>query len=106
MVIEHVLTIIAAVFACTGFWELVRYLIDKKTKSISAEQEAHLAVLHELIYPKLEKAVIDGKVGIEELDRIDTLYQPYKKLGGNGIIERRYNRVHELPIFDDQKIES
>lgn len=95
--------IIIAIFGCLGFWELVRYLIESRRKKKSALEQATLALLHETIYPLLEEAVLRGNVGIEEFDRIDNLYQPYTRLGGNGTVRRRYELVVNLPRTDDRK---
>lgn len=97
------LELVIAVFACTGFWEFARYVFDSKRKKRTANEQGTLAVLHELIYPKLEDAIIAGKIGIEEFDRIDNLAQPYFLLGGNGTVRRRYEMCKDLPRIDDRK---
>ncbi len=103
MVDGRFLELVIAVFACTGFWEFCRYLFESKRKKRTATEDGLLAVLHELIYPKLEDAILDGEVGIEEFDRIDNLAQPYFKLGGNGTVRRRYEMCIDLPRVDDRK---
>lgn len=100
----HLAVLVSTIFACTGFWELVRYLIATRRTKRTASDDADLAVIHELIYPKLEDCILRGNVGIEEFDRIDKLYKPYKELGGNGTVERRYLMVEKLPRFDDRRV--
>lgn len=100
---DRLIQIVIALFACTGFWELVKYLASTHHRRNTANEDGTLAVLHELIYPKLEKAILAGRVGIEEFDRIDNLAQPYFRLGGNGTVRRRYDMVNELPRYDDRK---
>lgn len=95
--------VIITVLGCMGFWELLRYLLESRRKKKTALEEATLALLHETLYPLLEKAVLRGSVGIEEFDRIDNLYRPYERLGGNGTIKRRYDIVSDLPRTDDRK---
>lgn len=95
--------IVIAVFACTGFWQFVQYLIDTHRTKRTATEEATVAILHELVYPKLEECILRGSVGLEEYDRIDYLVQPYLRLGGNGTVKRRFDMVTELPRIDDVK---
>lgn len=94
--------ILISVFACTGFWEFLRYIVSSRKKKQSAEDRALLAILHELVYPKLEDCIIRQSVGLEEFDRIDNLVQPYFALGGNGTVRRRYDMVLKLPRTDDR----
>lgn len=95
--------IILAIFGSMGMWELLRFLIESRTQKKSTQEEAILALIHETLYPLLDEAVLRGSVGIEEFDRIDNLYSPYHRLGGNGTIKRRYDIVSELPRTDDRK---
>lgn len=95
--------LLLTIFGCVGFWEVVRYLLESRHDKHSALEEATLALIHETLYPLLEEAVLRGSVGIEEFDRIDNLYKPYSRLGGNGTIKRRYELVAEMPRVDDRK---
>ena len=95
--------ILLTILGCMGSWELLRYLLESRRKKRTALEEATLALIHETVYPLLEDAVLRGSVGIEEFDRIDSLYKPYARLGGNGTIERRYDIVKDLPRTDDRK---
>lgn len=94
--------IIVTIVACTGFWEFVRWVFATIHIKQSAEDLALLAILHELVYPKLEDCIIRQSVGLEEFDRIDSLVQPYFALGGNGTVRRRYDMVLKLPRTDDR----
>lgn len=95
--------VIITILGCMGFWELLRYILESRRKKKTALEEATLALIHETLYPLLEGAVLSGSVGIEEFDRIDNLYKPYERLGGNGTIKRRYDIVQDLPRTDDRK---
>ena len=94
--------IIVTIVACTGFWEFVRWVFATIHTKRSADDEALLAILHEMVYPKLEECIIRQQVGLEEFDRIDKLAQPYFALGGNGTVRRRYDMAHDLPRIDDR----
>lgn len=95
--------VIVTILGCMGFWELLRYILESRRKKKTALEEATLALIHETLYPLLEEAVLRGYVGIEEFDRIDNLYRPYERLGGNGTTKRRYDIVQDLPRTDDRK---
>lgn len=110
-------TFLALALAClggTGFWSFVQMIYRTKSKKKSAEGEALLAILHDMIYPALEVVVTrPGEiVGYEEMDRIRRLYEPYKKLGGNGTVESRfkiaeaYRRVPDEVIYRELEIKT
>ena len=99
---KELLTILIAVFGCTGFWSFVQWFAASRRKVRTASEEALLAILHDMIYPMLEHIVLrpGENVGYEEMDRVRRLYEPYQKLGGNGTVEARYRIAegyHRVP---------
>ena len=98
--------VVLAIFGCTGFWELVKYIIQVRSTKRSASDEALLAILHEMIYPMLEIVVTrPGEVvGYNEMDRIRQLYEPYKRLGGNGTVEARYEIAETYKRIPDEVV--
>lgn len=94
----NIVQILLAIFASTGFWELIRYFVDQRTKKKSATTEMLLGLGHDRIYELCQFYIDRGNVTADDLDNLERLYHPYKKLGGNGTGDVLYNSVKRLPI--------
>lgn len=105
MTFEAIIKLVSVIFGSLGFWELIKYLISSRKKKRTAEQEALLSISQYLLYPELEKIYFRGKVGYDEFEMVASLYNAYKRLGGNGTVERRFNSVDALPRVKDEIIE-
>lgn len=89
--------IILAVFGSTGIWALISKLIDKK----SASAKMLLGLGHDKIYELCKGYIKRGSITSDEFENlIKYLYEPYKKLGGNGTAERLVDEVKRLPIVE------
>lgn len=89
----------------------------KKEKELAArkkhyaEQEAQMDLLkramrgleHHEIFQACNSYIERGWVTSDDLEDLDYLYKPYKKLGGNGTGEFLYNKVHELELKNGGK---
>ena len=106
MTIETLLKFILTMFGSLGFWEFLKYMISSRKKKKSAEAEGILALLHNELYPLVEKIYFRGKVGYDEFDNLTHLYDPYIRLGGNGTMERRYEEIDKFERIKDEEIEA
>ena len=105
MTIETIIKLVLTMFGSLGFWEFIKYIFSVRKKKQTAEEEALLSISHYLLYPELERVFFRGFVGYDEFDMLASLYSAYKRLGGNGTIERRFEQVDALPRVKDEDIE-
>lgn len=105
MTAETVITLIITISGSLGFWEFLKFIVNNSRNKKTAEQEALISILHHLLYPELESIYFRGRVGYDEFDMVASLYNAYRRLGGNGTIERRFQQVDALPRVKDEKIE-
>lgn len=103
---ETIITLVITISGSLGFWEFLKYLISNRRKKKTAEQEALLSISQYLLYPELEKIYFRGVVGYDEFDMIASLFNAYKRLGGNGTTKRRFAQVDELPRVHDDELEN
>ena len=95
---QIIVAVLGAVFASTGFWTLLNNVYQAKSKRKTIEQRALLGLLHERIYERCEEYIARGNVSREEYETLESLYQPYADLGGNGTGARLWQEVNRLPI--------
>lgn len=105
MTISLLLKFVVTMFGSLGFWELLKYLISSRKTKKTAEAEGILALLHNELYPVIEKVYFRGKVGYEEFDNLTHLYEPYIKLGGNSTLKRRYEDIAKFERIKDSEID-
>lgn len=99
MDVASIVIIVAAVFGCTGFWSGVFALIMSKREKKDAKTQMILGLGHERLRDKCEKHLNDGWISADDYEDLDKyLYQPYKKMGGNGTVEKLMNDVRKLPL--------
>ena len=98
---EHIVTIIVAVMASNGFWSFMQHKLAKN----DVKSEAILALLHDKLFYLCEKHIELGYISIEDLENIDYLIIPYKKMGGNGTVELLYEKVKKLPHKKPEEVE-
>lgn len=95
---EHIVLIIVTVVGCNGLWALIQSIVTERKREESVEHEALLALLHNSLYKQCEQSIEKEFVTFDEVDNLEYLYRPYKKLGGNGTCERLMDEVRKLPI--------
>lgn len=93
----HIVTIIVAVFASTGFWNF----IQSKTRRRTFAEEMLLALGHDKIYYLCKRCLKEGEITHDEYDNLLHLFQPYKALGGNGTAEKLMKEIENLPMVED-----
>lgn len=94
-----IVSIVTAIFASTGFWAFITYLVQRKDTKDSAEGQMLKGLGHDRICCLGESYINRGYITKDEYENLnDYLYLPYKKLGGNGTAEKILKDVGNLPI--------
>lgn len=95
---QMAITVIVAVIASSGFWAFIQSISDKK----NAKTKMLVGLAHDRIMHVGMAAIKKGNITKDEYENLHTyLYQPYKKLGGNGICEHIMSEVDKLPLTND-----
>lgn len=98
-----IMSIVAAIFASTGFWAFFTYLIQRKDTKDSAEAQMLKGLGHDRICYLGETYVARGYITKDEYENLhDYLFLPYKKLGGNGTAEKVMKEVEKLPLEKEE----
>lgn len=95
---EILVSVLVSVFSAGGFWSLIMFFLQKKEKKKDLTNEGLLALLHDRLYEECSSILSNGVVTSDELDNIIHLYEPYHKLGGNGVCERMVKQISEMKI--------
>lgn len=94
-----ILGIFGAVFASTGFWGLITYIIKSKREKTSSEGKMIKGLGHSRICHLGEAYIKRGWITKDEYEDLhDYLYIPYKELGGDGTADKIMDDVKRLPI--------
>ena len=98
---ETIVAIIVAVLSSAGASEVVKYFLSKN----SAEREMLLGVGYTQLMYTCKMYLDQGYIEVEELvDLKKYLYEPYRKLGGNGAGEMIMSKVEKLPNQPPEKV--
>ena len=98
-----IMSIVVAIFASTGFWAFLTYLIQRKDTKDSAEAQMLKGLGHDRICYLGETYVARGYITKDEYENLhDYLFLPYKKLGGNGTAEKVMKEVEKLPLEKEE----
>lgn len=98
-----IMSIVTAIFASTGFWAFLTYLIQRKDTKDSAEAQMLKGLGHDRICYLGETYVARGYITKDEYENLhDYLFLPYKKLGGNGTAEKVMKEVEKLPLEKEE----
>lgn len=93
-----IIAILCTLLASSGFWALISRIIDKK----SLNSRMLLGLAHDRIMWIGMKYVEKGQITQSEYENLyKYLYEPYKKMGGNGSVERLMREVDKLKIIHD-----
>lgn len=97
-----ILSIIGTIFASTGFWAFLTFLVQKRESKESAESQMLKGIGHDMICSRGTEYLQRGSLTKEEYENLhDYLYIPYEMLGGNGTAKKIMLEVEKLPIKDD-----
>ena len=98
-----IMSIVVAIFASTGFWAFLTYLIQRKDTKDSAGAQMLKGLGHDRICYLGETYVARGYITKDEYENLhDYLFLPYKKLGGNGTAEKVMKEVEKLPLEKEE----
>lgn len=91
-------TVLITLLASSGFWAFVSMLFEKK----SARSKMLLGLGHDRIIYLGMKYIENGEITQGEYENLQKyLYEPYKKMGGNGMAERLMEEVKKLKVVPD-----
>ena len=91
-------TVLLTLLASSGFWAFVIATIEKK----SARNKMLLGLGHDRIMYLGMNYVEKGEITQGEYENLSKyLYEPYKKMGGNGTAERLMQEVNKLRMVPD-----
>lgn len=97
--------IIIAVFASTGLWSFISMLVQRYMERKSDYAMMMRGLGHDRICYLGECYIKRGCITRDEYENlVDYLYDPYRKLGGNGTAEKVINEVKQLPLKDNCNI--
>ena len=98
---ENVVAIVVAIFASTGFWSLIQYIIsivkEKKGKD-SSEKKLLVALSHDRILHLCKVAIDAGSISQDDYDNLAQIVDPYFEAGGNHLAKKYWEDVQKLPI--------
>lgn len=97
--LQMAISIVAAVFASTGFWTFVMKRSEKK----DVKTQMLIGLGHDRILCLGAQYITKGWVTPDEYENLyEYLYKPYHALGGNGSAERIMEAVKKLPIQENK----
>lgn len=95
---ELVVTILCSVIASSGFWAFITKIGEKK----DVRTQMLIGLGHDRIIYLGMKYIEKGEITQSEYENLHKyLYEPYKKMGGNGSAERIMKEVDNLKIVPD-----
>lgn len=90
--------LLSAILGGSGLWALVKSKVDRN----STEDELLLAIVRYRIIEEGERYLDRGYIlSGEYADFYEELYEPYLKLGGNGLAKHIFERIEKLPMLPD-----
>lgn len=93
-----IITILCTLLASSGFWALFTKILDKK----SAKTKMILGLGHDRIMSLGMEYIERGYITHNEYENLSKyLFEPYKKMGGNGAAEHLMREVDKLKIVAD-----
>ena len=91
---EIALTAIGAILASNGLWALLAKILDKH----SGKDRLLMGLAYSEIINRAEQYITRGYISSDEYHELcHYLYEPYKKMGGDGTAQRLMERVEKLP---------
>ena len=98
---EHLLVIVLAVIASTGFWEFLKFIFQNVIFKPKLTPEIRLLRgigQIEIIFFGT-KFLDQGYITTEEYDSLkNEIYGPYVEMGGNGLAKKMMEEIEKLPI--------
>lgn len=99
-IIDIVVPLVVAVFASGGFWGYIQRQSDKN----SSVTQLTLGLAHNEIVKQGLIYIERGWISKDEYeDFTKYLYKPYATFGGNGLAEKIFKEVTDLPLSPKEK---
>lgn len=94
-----IVSILITFVASSGFWTYIASFKEKR----SMQSELLIGLAHDRIISLGLIYITRGWITQDEYENLNVyLFQPYKKLGGNGSVSRIMAEVDKLPIRKDK----
>lgn len=94
--VQMILTVFTTMMASGGFWAYIQTRANRHSDAT----KLMLGLAHERIIEKGMQHIRAGYITKEEYDDfMKYLYQPYFKIGGNGLADRVKKEVDSLPLY-------
>lgn len=104
---QIIIDLVLAIFASSGLWTLVLYLIQKRDKKKDNTTKLILGLGHEKIIELCKEYIARQSITESEYsDLMKYLYDPYKELGGNGTAEKAVEEVKKLPSEIERSVKN
>ena len=95
---EHIIVIVTAVFASSGFWAFLIAVFNKLMEKKSAKNMMIKGLGHDRIIFLCERYLDKGWISSDDFENLhDYLFLPYAKMGGNGTAAKLMEDVRKLP---------
>lgn len=96
----------------SGFMGMIQFLITRHDQKETQDNEALKNIAdavrgldHDRLYFLATKFIQNGSISREDYENLNEyIYQPYKKLGGNGTGDKLMKEVEKLPIREKEGI--
>ena len=86
-----------------GNGERVEKIINQISDNQKSVCDALIGMAHDKIVYMTDKITERGYITLKERATLDSIYQPYKAMGGNSHAKAGYEHVIELEIISDEK---
>lgn len=74
----------------------ISQLVENNQQTVGIVANGIVGIIHNTILYTSKGILERGVVTFEELATLESLYVPYARLGGNGDVKKRYEKVNEL----------
>ena len=98
MNVQTFVTILCAAIASSGLWSFIIKIVDKK----DVRTQMLIGLGHDRIICLGMQYIERGEITQSEYENLHKyLYEPYKKMGGNGSADRIMKEIDKLKIVPD-----
>lgn len=96
-VIASIWNLLYPIIIVSTFGYITKFFKSSKQR-LDAISEGIKITLADRIYQAYKFHSAKGVISLDDSKHLETLYQQYKALGGNGTIEKMYKEIQELPF--------
>lgn len=83
----------------------IRTYMKQQQQEMEALKKGMMWIQHDKLYYLCQHYLEAGAIDVSSLENLEGLYKSYKSLGGNGTIEKLYNRIVLLRIVDNDGVQ-